>query len=173
MAQKQPWSDKRPLWRGAWFPNSGRQHGLWRKEHHMSNQDIHGSCSWWMEEKWAQPKRARLLKNAHDCLFLSTLLTSDLILSLFFLNFLGLHPWHLEVLRLGVKSELWVPAYTTAIATRDPNLVCDLHHSSWQCRILNALRKARDQTQSSWILVRFVTTETQQELPDLIPWWQP
>ena len=88
-----------------------------------------------MEEKWAQPKRARLLKNAHDCLFLSTLLTSDLILSLFFLNFLGLHPWHLEVLRLGVKSELWVPAYTTAIATRDPNLVCDLHHSSWQCRI--------------------------------------
>ena len=28
---------------------------------------------------------------------------------------------------------------------RDPSHVCDLHHSSWQCWILNALSKARDQ----------------------------
>ena len=35
--------------------------------------------------------------------------------------------------------------YTTATAMPDPSRVCHLHHSSWQCRILNPLRKARDQ----------------------------
>ena len=29
---------------------------------------------------------------------------------------------------------------------RDPSRVCDLHHRSWQHRILNPLRKARDRT---------------------------
>ena len=28
----------------------------------------------------------------------------------------------------------------------DLSLVCDLHHSSWQCQILNPLSYARDQT---------------------------
>ena len=28
----------------------------------------------------------------------------------------------------------------------DPSHVCDLHHSPWQCRILNPLREARDRT---------------------------
>ena len=37
-------------------------------------------------------------------------------------------------------------AYTTATATRDPSCVCDLHHSSRQCQILNPLSEARDQT---------------------------
>uniref|UniRef100_A0A8D1ELI1 Transmembrane protein 182 n=1 Tax=Sus scrofa TaxID=9823 RepID=A0A8D1ELI1_PIG len=32
------------------------------------------------------------------------------------------------------------------IATQDPSLVCNLHHSSWQCRILNPLSQARDRT---------------------------
>ena len=50
----------------------------------------------------------------------------------FFLGFLGPHPWHMEVLRLGVESELWLPAYTTATAMQDPSWVCDLHHSSRQ-----------------------------------------
>ena len=53
-----------------------------------------------------------------------------------FFSFLGLHARHMEVPRLGVESELQLPAYTTAIATRDPSAICDLHHSSWQCRIL-------------------------------------
>ena len=52
----------------------------------------------------------------------------------------------MEVPRLGVKSELWLLAYTTAIAMQDPSLVCDLHHSSRQRQILNPLSKARDQT---------------------------
>ena len=65
--------------------------------------------------------------------------------------------------RLGVESELQVPAYATATATRDPSLVCDLHHSSQQRQIPNLLSEARD-----WIhillLVEFVTTEPQWEL---------
>ena len=32
----------------------------------------------------------------------------------FFLSFLGLHPWHMEVSRLGVELELQLLAYTTA-----------------------------------------------------------
>ena len=31
-------------------------------------------------------------------------------------------------------------------ATLDMSHVCNLHHSSWQCRIPNSLNKARDQT---------------------------
>ena len=49
----------------------------------------------------------------------------------------------MEVPRLGVESELQLPAYVTATATRDPSLICDLHHSSWHCWILNPLSKAR------------------------------
>ena len=60
--------------------------------------------------------------------------------------FLGLHTWHLEVPRLGVESELQLPAYTTATASRDLSLICSLHHSSQQCRILNPLSEARDRT---------------------------
>ena len=54
--------------------------------------------------------------------------------SLFFLSFviLGLHPWHMEVPRIGVKSELQLPAYVTATAMLDPSCVCDLHHRSLQ-----------------------------------------
>ena len=45
-----------------------------------------------------------------------------------------------------VESELQLPAYTTATATRNPSLVCDIHHSSRQLQILNPLSKARDRT---------------------------
>ena len=60
--------------------------------------------------------------------------------------FLGPHLWHMDVLRLGVKSELQLPAYITATATEDPGCICDLHHSSWQWQILNPICKARDPT---------------------------
>ena len=36
-----------------------------------------------------------------------------------------------------------VVPYTTATATQDPRCVCNLHHSSRQCQILNPLSKAR------------------------------
>ena len=62
----------------------------------------------------------------------------------FFFGFLRLHPWRMEVPRLGVESELQLPASTTATAMRDPSHICDLHHSSWQPWVLNPLSKARD-----------------------------
>ena len=37
-----------------------------------------------------------------------------------------------EVPRLGVKSELQMPAYATATAMQDPSRVYDLYHSSRQ-----------------------------------------
>ena len=58
--------------------------------------------------------------------------------------FLGPHQQHLEVPRLVVKSELQLLAYITATAMRNPNHVCNLHHSSWQCWLLNPLSEARD-----------------------------
>ena len=41
----------------------------------------------------------------------------------FFFVFLGPHPQHTEVPRLGVESELQLPAYPTATATWDPSHV--------------------------------------------------
>ena len=52
----------------------------------------------------------------------------------------------MEVPRLGVESELQLPACTTATATQDPSRVCDLHHSLRQCKIRNPLSEARDWT---------------------------
>ena len=57
-----------------------------------------------------------------------------------------LHPWHMEIPRLGLKSELQLPAYPTATATQDMSHICDLHHSSQQSQILNPLSEARDRT---------------------------
>ena len=38
----------------------------------------------------------------------------------FFLFFILLYLWHMEVPRLGVESELQLPAFTTATAMPDP-----------------------------------------------------
>ena len=61
----------------------------------------------------------------------------------------------MDVPRVGVESELELPAYTTATVTPDPSHVCNLHHGSWQCWILNALSEARDRTcilmDASWV----------------------
>ena len=51
----------------------------------------------------------------------------------------------MEVLKLGVKSELQLQAYTTVIAMQDPSWVWGLQHDSQQHQILNPLSKARDQ----------------------------
>ena len=64
----------------------------------------------------------------------------------FYIYLLGLHLQHMEFPRLGVESELQLPAYTTASATSDLSCVCDLYHSSWQSQILNLLSENRDWT---------------------------
>ena len=73
---------------------------------------------------------------------------------LVFLPFLGPLPQHMEVSRLGVESELKPPAYARAIATQDPNRVCNLHHSSRHHWILNPLSKAKDRTCNLMVLSR-------------------
>ena len=52
----------------------------------------------------------------------------------------------MKVPRLGVQLELQLLAYIAATATLDLSLICDLHHSLWQCRILNPPSETRDQT---------------------------
>ena len=60
----------------------------------------------------------------------------------FFFSFLGPHPWQMEVPRLGMESELQLPA----TATQNLSPVYDLHRSSQQRWFLNTLSKTRDQT---------------------------
>ena len=71
---------------------------------------------------------------------------------------------HMEVPRLGVKSELQEPAYTASTAMQDAGRICNMHHRSLQRWILNPLSEAKDQTcilmDTSWI----VSTVPQQEL---------
>ena len=68
----------------------------------------------------------------------------------------------MKVPRLGVKSELQLPAYTTATATQDLSCVCDLHHSSRQRWILDPLSEARNRT-----LLRYISAVPQSELLNL------
>ena len=72
---------------------------------------------------------------------------------LFLIVFIGPHLQHIDVPRLGVKTELQLPAYATAM--QDLSCICSLHHSSWQHQILNPLIEARDQTcilmDASWV----------------------
>ena len=63
-----------------------------------------------------------------------------------FFFFLRLYLWHMEVPRLGVKSELQLQAYTTTTAIPDLSCICDLCHSLRQCQFLNPLNEARDPT---------------------------
>ena len=74
--------------------------------------------------------------------------------------------------RLGVISELQLPAYATDTAMRDPSLICDLHHSSLQCQILNPLSEARVEPASSWIIVGLVTTSHRNSRGESFKFWK-
>ena len=67
------------------------------------------------------------------------ILLSVLVLFVCLFAFLGAHLRHKEVSRLGVELELQLLTYATATEMQDPSHVCDLHHSSQQCQILNLL----------------------------------
>ena len=83
--------------------------------------------------------------------------TSEAERTFFFFCFLGLHTQHTEVPRLGVESELQLPAYISATLMQDPSRICDLHHSSLQPNEqgLNTLSVTSDCTCSlmdiSWV----------------------
>ena len=74
--------------------------------------------------------------------------------------FLGPHPQHMEVPRLGVESELQLLAYTRAIATWDPSRICNLHHSARQCWIPDPLSEAKDQTRMDTSRIYFLCSTT-------------
>ena len=78
--------------------------------------------------------------------------------------FLGPYLWHVEIPKLGVKSELQLLAYTTATEMQDLSCVCHVHHSSWQRQILNPLSRTGIEPASSWVLIRFITAVLQWEL---------
>ena len=94
-----------------------------------------------------------------DCMRLGGIAPPYLFIYLFvlYLSFVFLvpHPPHMEVPRLGVKSELQLPAYATATATPDPSHFCNLHHSSQQRQTLNPLSKAKDGTRILMVLSQF------------------
>ena len=70
----------------------------------------------------------------------------------------GPYSQHMEVPRVGVKSELQLLAYIIATAKDMSQIFCDLHHSSWQHQILNPLNEARDRTRiliyTGWVRFR-------------------
>ena len=61
----------------------------------------------------------------------------------------------MEVPWLGVELELQLTACAMATAMQDLSCVCNLHHNSWQCWILNPLSENMDQTHilndTSWV----------------------
>ena len=81
-----------------------------------------------------------------------------------FFLFLGPHLQHMEVPRLGVESELYLPAYTTATAIQDLRGMCNYTTAHNNTRSLTHWVRPEMEPASSWILVRFITTE---------PWWEP
>ena len=66
--------------------------------------------------------------------------------SIYIFFFLWPHLQHMKVLRLGVESELQLPAHITAIAIPDLSCIYKLCRGLWQCWILNPLKEAKDQT---------------------------
>ena len=89
------------------------------------------------------------------------------LLIFLFLVYFGPHLWHVQVPRLGVKSELQLPAYTTAMLDPSHHLQPTLQLTAMpdpspteQGQELNPV--------SSWIIIRFVTAEPQQEFQNII-----
>ena len=78
------------------------------------------------------------------------------IISFYVLVFLGLHPWHMEALRLRVELELQLLAYTTATATLDLSCIFDLCCSLGPREMLNPLSMAWGQTHILRDSIRFL-----------------
>ena len=74
----------------------------------------------------------------------------------------------MKVPRLGVKLELQLLVYTTNTAMQDLSHICNLYHSSQQCRILNPLGEDRDRTRTLMDTSWFITAEPRRECPKKI-----
>ena len=74
--------------------------------------------------QWGRDIKVTILSDSHHhplcCSFpghVSFVLKFIFLSLFFFFGFLGPHPWHMEIPRLGVELELQPPAYTIATAT--------------------------------------------------------
>ena len=83
----------------------------------------------------------------------------------FFGFFLGPHPQHMEVSKLGVKMELQLPAYAYTTATWDLSCICELYPTA-QGNARSPAHWVRPGVEhaSSWILVGFIGAAPQWEL---------
>ena len=68
------------------------------------------------------------------------------------------------VFQARVKSDLELMAYAAAAAMQDPSHICNLHHSSRQCRILNPLSQQGSNPCPHGYKLDLLTTEPRQEL---------
>ena len=74
----------------------------------------------------------------------------------------------MEVPRLGAESELQLPAYTTAIATRDQSHAYDLHTTAYgNARSLTHRTRAGIEPSTSWFLVRSINHCTTMGTPTM------
>ena len=108
-----------------------------------------------LDERWHIPREVKNIESNIDLISnitqwvynYASISLNFFSLSLTLFSFLlGPYLRHMEVPRLGLKSELQLSAYTTAMATPDPSCICNLQFILWQLWILNPLSKARDQT---------------------------
>ena len=76
-----------------------------------------------------------------------------------FFVFLGPHPQHIKVPRLGVELELQLPAHVTATAAWDQTSSSTHTTAHANAESLTHWMKPRIEPASSWILVGFVTVE--------------
>ena len=81
--------------------------------------------------------------------------------------FLGPHPQHKAVPRLGVNFELQLPAYT-ATAIPDPSHISTYTIAHSNTGSLTHWGRPGIEPVSSWILVGFITIEPQQEFPGFL-----
>ena len=89
-----------------------------------------------------------------ECLWRNVYLGILPIFHFFF--FLELHSWHMEVPRLGVKSELQLLAYATVTATQESSCICDYTTAQGNARSLTHPARPGIEPTSLWILVGFI-----------------
>ena len=78
-------------------------------------------------------------------------------------SFLRSHPWHMEVSRLRVESELQLMAYATATAMWDGVTSATYTTAHSNTRSLTHGARQGIEPATSWILVRLISTEPRRE----------
>ena len=78
--------------------------------------------------------------------------------------FLGLHLQHMEVPRLGIQSELLLPAYATATAMPDQVASVTYTTAHGNARSLTPWARPVIKPSTSWFLVGFVSAAPRREV---------